>query len=214
MRKDSTKVKCRASGLAIQLVCRHKTRAFPICLPMNMANAGWWIQHTYTERESCVRHGMRAWVQSPVRCPRVPGPWWTLSRVKGPEGRRRRRGLSGRQWLQPLPAPTLSSPRPPLRFLHPSHSISSPRDVCPAPRAVAMHWVRNGAEDYKGGDKVHIVQGLQNSFDIDLGRTLDLKLAAARWYYPGIASRGDESQAGSAGGGTSARAPVREEWAL
>lgn len=136
MRKDSMKVKCRASGLAIQLVYRQETRAFPICLPMNMANAGWWIQHTYTERESCVRRGMRARVQSPVRCHRVPGPWWTLSRVKGQEGQRRRRGLSGRQWLQPVPAPTLSAPRPPLPFLHPSHSISSPRDVCPAPRAV------------------------------------------------------------------------------
>ena len=107
--------------------------------------------------------------------------------------------------LLPGPLSPFSTPPTPslLHEMYALHHVQS-----------AMHWVRTGAEDYKGGDKVHIAQGLQNSFDSDLGRTLDLKLAAARWYYPGMASRGDESQAGSAGGGTSARAPVREEWAL
>lgn len=60
---------------------------------------------------------------------------------------------------------------------------------------------------------MHTARGLQNSFDVERSRTLDLKLAVARWYYSGMASWGvgvgDESQTGFAGGGNLNKGPSK-----
>lgn len=69
-------------------------------------------------------------------------------------------------------------------------------------------------EDYKGGDKVCVAQGLPNSVDIELGRTLDLKPAVGRWNGSGRVSWGWAVSQQALQEGTSSKAPLEGEWAF